>query len=348
MAFPDSADYVFPHGLAQVHIDRSFNLGHQLGTERLDAAPGHPVLGPRRSRQVHSSAADSAQVGERTGHRGLACEMRLVEVGGIELDVHDVGTGDPVVLVQTALTADELAPLAEHLVARGAYRAIVYHRRGYASSSPVQGPGSVVRDAADCRDLIDALGLGRVHIVGYSYSGAVGLQLAADAVEHVQTLTLIEPPPVHVPSSEEFRAANARLQEVRRARGPGTALEEFLALAIGLDWRTEEEERLPGAAEQCSATRRRSSTPICRHRCPGTSTQRTRAASHARCCTSMAATAVLVRRSPGPGPHLVAADRRPPAHGGRSLPAPDAHTPSRRRARRLRGCHAILAGGGSN
>jgi pimeloyl-ACP methyl ester carboxylesterase len=176
--------------------------------------------------------------------------MRHVEVGGIELDVHDVGTGDPVVLVQTALTADELAPLAEHLVARGGYRAIVYHRRGYASSSPVQGPGSVVRDTADCRDLIDALGLGRVHIVGYSYSGAVGLQLAADAVEYVQTLTLIEPPPVHVPSSEEFRAANARLQEVRQARGPGTALEEFLALVIGPDWRTEVEQRLPGAAEQ--------------------------------------------------------------------------------------------------
>jgi pimeloyl-ACP methyl ester carboxylesterase len=176
--------------------------------------------------------------------------MRLVEVGGIELEVHDVGTGDPVVLVQTALTADELAPLAEHLVARGAYRAIVYHRRGYANTSPVQGPGSVVRDAADCRDLIDALGLGRVHIVGYSYSGAVGLQFAADAAEHVQTLTLIEPPPVHVPSSAEFRAANARLQEVRRARGPGTALEESLSVVIGPDWRTEVEQRLPGAAEQ--------------------------------------------------------------------------------------------------
>jgi hypothetical protein len=67
--------------------------------------------------------------------------MRLVEVDGLELEVHDVGTGDPVVLVQTALIADEFAPLADHLVARGAYRAIVYHRRGYARSSQVQGPG---------------------------------------------------------------------------------------------------------------------------------------------------------------------------------------------------------------
>lgn len=176
--------------------------------------------------------------------------MRLVEVGGIKLEVHDVGTGDPVVFVQTGLTADELAPLAEHLVDRGAYRSIVYHRRGYAGSSPVQGPGSVVRDAADCRDLIVALGLGKVHVVGYSYSGAVGLQLAVDAAGHVHTLTLIEPPPVHVPSAAEFRAANVRLQEARRAGGPVTALEEFLALVIGPEWRTEVERRLPGAAQQ--------------------------------------------------------------------------------------------------
>jgi len=79
--------------------------------------------------------------------------MRLVEVGDIELEVRDLGAGDPVVLVQTALTADELAPLAEQLDARGGYRAIVYHRRGYANSSPIHGAGSVVRHAADCRDL---------------------------------------------------------------------------------------------------------------------------------------------------------------------------------------------------
>jgi pimeloyl-ACP methyl ester carboxylesterase len=108
----------------------------------------------------------------------------------------------------------------------------------------------VVRDAADCRDLIVALGLGRAHIVGYSYSAAVGLQLAVDAAEHVHTLTVIEPPPVHVASAREFRAANAQLMETRRAYGPDTALEEFLALVIGPDWRTEVEQRLPGAAEQ--------------------------------------------------------------------------------------------------
>src|SRR5688500_768367 len=109
--------------------------------------------------------------------------MRLVQIGDIELEVDDVGTEDPVVRVQAALTADELAPLAGQLRSRGEYRTIVYHRRGYAGSSPVHGAGSVVRDAADCRDLIVALGLGRAHVVGYSYSGAVALQLAVDAAE---------------------------------------------------------------------------------------------------------------------------------------------------------------------
>lgn len=176
--------------------------------------------------------------------------MRLVEAGGVALEVSEAGTGEPVVLVQTALTAQELAPLAERLAAADGYRSIVYHRRGYGDSSPVDGPGSVVRDAADCRNLLAALGLSKAHIVGLSYSGAVGMQLAVDAPEHVQTLTLIEPPPVHVPSSAEFRAVNARLREAREERGPHAALEEFLTLIIGPDWRTEIERRVPGAARQ--------------------------------------------------------------------------------------------------
>lgn len=89
--------------------------------------------------------------------------MRLVEIDGIELEVHDVGAGAPVVLVQTGLTADELGPLAEDLVARGPYRAIVYHRRGYAGSSPVVGPGSVIRMPPTAANLIDALGPGGSH-----------------------------------------------------------------------------------------------------------------------------------------------------------------------------------------
>jgi pimeloyl-ACP methyl ester carboxylesterase len=71
------------------------------------------------------------------------------------------------------------------------------------------------------------------------------MQLAADAPEKVHSLTLIEPPPVHVPRAPEFRAANEQLFAARRARGLDAALEEFLTQVIGTPWRTDMERLLP-------------------------------------------------------------------------------------------------------
>lgn len=184
--------------------------------------------------------------GERSATAGTT---RLVPVGDAELEVDDRGTGDPVLLVQTALIADELRPLAGHLL-RDGFRTVLLHRRGYGGSSPADPPGSVSRDAADCAALLAALGIRRAHVVGLSYSCAVALQLAADTPERVRSLALLEPPPVHVPSAGEFRAVNDRLLRIRRDRGPGAALEEFLALVIGPTWREDAERTLPGSAAQ--------------------------------------------------------------------------------------------------
>jgi pimeloyl-ACP methyl ester carboxylesterase len=175
---------------------------------------------------------------------------RLIPVNGTRLDVDEWGTGDPVVFIQTALTADEFRPVAMEPALQRGYREVVYHRRGYGRSGPVHGPGSIVRDAADCRALLTALRIARAHVVGVSYSGAVALQFAADSPESVHTLTVIEPPPVHTPSASEFRAANDRLIEARRSRGPEAALDEFLSRVIGANWRTDVEAHLPGAAAQ--------------------------------------------------------------------------------------------------
>ncbi len=175
---------------------------------------------------------------------------RLVPVDGAQLDVRDWGAGEPIVFVQTALTADELLPVAQRSALDRGYRKVVYHRRGYGGSSAVAGPGSVVRDAADCRALLDALGIDRAHIVGVSYSAAVALQVAANALERVHTLVLLEPPPVHTPSAGEFRAASERLVATRRRHGPVVALDQFLSIVIGPDWRDVTERQLPGSAQQ--------------------------------------------------------------------------------------------------
>lgn len=172
-----------------------------------------------------------------------------IAVEGARLEVVDWGSGEPVVFIQTALTADELRPVATD-PALDDHRKILYHRRGYAGSSPADGPGSIQRDAADCAALLTQLDIERAHVVGLSFSGAIALQLASDFPERAHSLTLIEPPPVHIPGADEFRAVNNRLSTSRRDQGLEAALDEFLTLVIGPDWQQVAEEALPGSATQ--------------------------------------------------------------------------------------------------
>jgi hypothetical protein len=65
--------------------------------------------------------------------------IRHLELRDVTLEAHDLGTGEPVVFIQTALIADELLPLARELALADGFRRIVYHRRGYVGSSPVAG-----------------------------------------------------------------------------------------------------------------------------------------------------------------------------------------------------------------
>jgi len=178
----------------------------------------------------------------------LEVTTALRSVGEAELEVTEWGSGEPLVFVQTALTADELLPLARENVLDG-YRKVVYHRRGYAGSSPA-GLGSVPRDAADCASLLAGLSIDRAHVVGFSYSGAVALELAATEPQRVNSLVLIEPPPVHTDSAEEFRDANERLMRIRDERGPAAALDQFLSLVIGPGWRATIEHLLPESSAQ--------------------------------------------------------------------------------------------------
>jgi pimeloyl-ACP methyl ester carboxylesterase len=176
--------------------------------------------------------------------------MGRLQVNGASLEVDIRGVGEPILFVQTALSADELLPIARRPVLADRFQTIIYHRRGYGGSSAVDGPGSIVQDAADSAALLDALGIERAHVVGLSFSGAIAIQLGSVAPMRVHTLTLIEPPPTHVPSAADFRAANVHLQAVRRDAGVGAALNQFLTLLSGPHWRTELEHSPPGSVAQ--------------------------------------------------------------------------------------------------
>lgn len=174
--------------------------------------------------------------------------MARVPIQDGELEAAVLGVGEPLVLVPTALAADQLLPLAERLRTR--FGVVHYHRRGYAGSSPAMPPGSVARDAADCAQLLAALAVERAHLLGTSYSAAVALQLAIDHPNLVHTLTLVEPPPVHGPADAAFRAANTALLADRRARGATAAADHFLTTTTGPDWRSRLDEAVPGSSAQ--------------------------------------------------------------------------------------------------
>jgi pimeloyl-ACP methyl ester carboxylesterase len=168
-----------------------------------------------------------------------------VAVRDTELAVEVTGSGEPVVVIQTALDRDELRPLATRL--ESGHQVVQFHRRGYGASGPAPGDPSVTGEAADCAALSRLLDLRPVHVVGASYSAAIALTLAATFPGLVRTLTVMEPPPVHVPSAAEFRAASTRLMSVHEERGSSAALDELQSMLVGPGWREVQERIRPGS-----------------------------------------------------------------------------------------------------
>lgn len=166
-------------------------------------------------------------------------EPQTVPVGDADLEVRVQGTGDPLLLIQTALDPEALVPLAGQPGISDRYRTIDLRRRGYGASTPVTGPGSIPREAGDSLAVLGLLDATPAHVVGTSYSGAVALELAASAPSAVRTLTLMEPPPTDVAAGDEFRAANAQLVRTFAEQGVTQALEAFSRMLGAPSWLVE-------------------------------------------------------------------------------------------------------------
>ncbi len=86
--------------------------------------------------------------------------------------------------------------------------------------------------------------------MGKSYSGAVALQAAVDAPPRVRTLALLEPALLFVPSAARFAEAVAPIVQRYASGDPAGAIEDFMALVWGRDWRVNLEQRVPGGSGQ--------------------------------------------------------------------------------------------------
>jgi 3-oxoadipate enol-lactonase len=176
--------------------------------------------------------------------------MERISINGAELEVAVQGWGEAIVFIHGAGFADSYLPLADDPAVRDHYRTIRYRRRGFGGSGRVDGRMPVSAHASDCQALLDALGVGKAHVVGHSYGGAVALQLAVEAPDVVATLALFEPAFLAVPSGPQFFEAVTPIIERYNSGDRVGAVHAFIAAVGGPDWRSHVERNVPGGVEQ--------------------------------------------------------------------------------------------------
>ena len=178
--------------------------------------------------------------------------MERTTIDDIELEYEFVGTGEPVVFIHGAFIADSCRPLLTEPALADQYQLLLYRRRGHAGSGHTGGVASIARGAADCRELLHALGVSRAHVVGHSYGGCVALQLALDAPEVVHTLSLLEPGLAIGESGQGYRESLERSAMRYRETDAALVVHEFFQ-ARWPSYREKLEQALPGAAAQAVA-----------------------------------------------------------------------------------------------
>jgi pimeloyl-ACP methyl ester carboxylesterase len=166
---------------------------------------------------------------------------------GVELEYQLRGAGDPIVFIHNGAGADWFTPFLDIPALTSRFLLLVYHRAGYAGSSPLPGPLTFTHEATRCRQLMRHLGIERAHVVGHSSSGNMTLQLALDTPAAVGSLVLMEPALVSAaPSSPQVLQAI----EQYRAGDKAGAVETFLRATCDPDYRSTLGRALPNAVDQ--------------------------------------------------------------------------------------------------
>ena len=112
--------------------------------------------------------------------------------------------------------------------------------RGRADSFTVAGPSSVPQHADDLVAVLDALGLDRVHVIGMSMGGFVGVELATRYPDRVKSLVLVDggfpmAKPAGVSPDDVDAMFADRLARLGRTFTPAEFAEQFAQTAPMLD-----------------------------------------------------------------------------------------------------------------
>ncbi len=112
-----------------------------------------------------------------------------VPVEGGKVYYATYGEGAPLVLLHGGLmTIETFGPVLDHFAANR--RVIAIEAQGHGRTGPLDRTMSFKAMAADVAEVLTALGLGAVDVVGYSMGGSIGLRLALDRPELVKRLVI--------------------------------------------------------------------------------------------------------------------------------------------------------------
>ena len=178
--------------------------------------------------------------------------MERAKVNGVELEYEVKGSGEPVLLI-SPVVADGFLPFLSAPALVDRYRLIRYHRRGWCRSTHTTPPVTVSDHAADAAALLAHLEVARAHVAGHSSGGSIAMQLAFERPDLVQTLTLLEPSILSLPSAQTLFESAAPSLEAYRNGDNERAVAGFLSLVSGLDWETCRavlDEHVPGGVAQ--------------------------------------------------------------------------------------------------
>lgn len=133
-----------------------------------------------------------------------------ISLPSLKMHYSDTGSGDssaPVVVLlhgwpQNSACWDQLTPLLP-----GRLRVIAPDLRGYGLSDKPQGGYSKRRMAADIVELLDALSIEDVHLVGHDRGARVAHRFALDHPHRLSTLTVLDIVPTHAMFEAETATA---------------------------------------------------------------------------------------------------------------------------------------------
>ena len=162
----------------------------------------------------------------------MSNEVQVIAPHGVEIAWREDGRGEPVLMLHGVGSAMEsYDAIVEKIQHR--FRVLRYDLRGHGASGKPDGPYSLEDYVNDAVAIMQARGIERAHVVGFSFGGMIAQALAVAHPEVVTALVLISS--VAARTEEESKRMRTRLEQLESGGAQSTveaALERWFTPAF--------------------------------------------------------------------------------------------------------------------